>query len=211
MKKKYTIIVIGDKRRIGSFEIKAATLIMTLSVMIGLVLILVTFFMIGTYTIKEMAAKIDSPNRQMTSATQQPENVSRVTDRPGDKDSLLPDTSSHKLTIENFQAHYDSGKKLIRYKFLLKNQSEDTAVSGHIFVILKSDVPGSGPWLVFPKTVLNDGTPKNFKDGDPFFISKYKIIQNRIPTHTIYDSIMIYVFSNSGNLILKNSFNIRSS
>jgi len=211
MKKKYTIIVIGDKRRIGSFEIKAATLIMTLSVMIGLVLILVTFFMIGTYTKKEMAAKIDSPNRQMTSATQQPENVSRVPDRQGDKDSPLPDTSSHKLTIENFQAHYDSGKKLIRYKFLLKNQSEDTAVSGHIFVILKSDVPESGPWLVFPKTVLNDGTPKNFKDGDPFFISKYKIIQNRIPTHTIYDSIMIYVFSNSGSLILKNSFNIRSS
>jgi hypothetical protein len=208
MKKKYTIIVIGDKRRIGSFEIKAASLIMTLSVMIGLVLIL---FMIGTYTIKEMAAKIDSPNRQMTSATQQPENVSRVTDRPGDKDSLLPDTSSHKLTIENFQAYYDSGKKLIRYKFLLKNQSEDTAVSGHIFVILKSDVPGSGPWLVFPKTALNDGTPNNFKDGDPFSISKYKIIQNRIPTNAIYDSIMIYVFSNNGSLILKNSFNIGSS
>jgi len=211
MKKKYTIIVIGDKRRIGSFEIKAATLIMTLSVMIGLILILVSFFMIVTYTKKEMAAKTDSPNRQMTSATQQPENVSRGPDRPGDKDSPLPDTSSHKLTIENFQAHYDSGKKLIRYKFLLKNQSEDSAVSGHIFVILKSDVPGSGSWLVFPKTALNDGAPKNSKEGDPFSISKYKIIQNRIPIDATYDSIMIYVFSNNGSLILKNSFKIGSS
>lgn len=201
MKRKLTIILIGDKRRLCSYEISTSLLIMMLCVIVGIILISAAFFMVHTYNIRETVAKTELPNDQTGSADHKPEKVSRD----------VNGASLQRLTIENFQANYNPGKKLFRYKFLLKNQLADTAVSGHIFVILKSDVPGSLPWLVFPKTVLNDGTPKNFKDGDPFFINKYKIIQNRIPTHAIYDSIMIYVFSNDGSLILKESFDIKNS
>jgi hypothetical protein len=138
MKKKYTIIVIGDKRKIGSFEITAATLVMALSVMIGLVLILVVLIMTGAYT--KITAKIDSPDRQMTSANHQPENVSQESARQSDRGPRLSDALSRRLTIENFQAHYDSAKKLVSYKFGLKNPSQETAVSGHIFVVLKDSI-----------------------------------------------------------------------
>ncbi len=211
MKKKYTVIVIRDKRRIGSFEISTATIITTLSVMIGLVLVLFTFLVIGTFSKDETTAKFDSTGRQMTSVNQRTGDVSEGPKRQSDDAPRLSDDLSRKLSIENFQARYDPGKKLVRYKFLLKNQSEDSAVSGRIFVVLKSGDANSTPWLVFPKTALNDGTPKNYKDGDPFSISKYKIIQNHISTNAFYDSIVIYVFSIDGSLTLKNSFNIKNS
>jgi hypothetical protein len=59
MNKKITVIVIGDKRRMFSFEVSTAFLIITLSVLIGFILILTTFFMIRTYTKKETYAKIE--------------------------------------------------------------------------------------------------------------------------------------------------------
>jgi hypothetical protein len=211
MKKKYTIIVIGDKRRIGSFEISAATLITAISFMLGLVLILFTLLAIGTFSKNEANVKLDSADRQATSATQRSEDVSDRQKRQGDDVPRPPADLAHKLSIENFKAYYNPARNLVRYKFLLKNQSEDSTVSGRIFVVLKSGDANSTSWLVFPKTALNDGTPKNYKDGDPFSISKYKIIQNHISTNAVYDSIVIYVFSTDGSLTLKNSFNIRSS
>jgi len=201
MKRKLTIILIGDKRRICSYEISTSLLIMMLCVIVGLILISAAFFMAHTYNIRETVAKTELPNGQTGSADHKPEKVSQN----------INGASLQRLTIENFQASYNPGKKLFRYKFLLKNPSEDVPISGHLFVILKSGIPGPDSWLVFPRVDLNDGIPKNFKDGDPFSISKYKIITNHISTRDIYESVLIYVFSNDGSLILKENFDIKNS
>jgi hypothetical protein len=211
MKKKFTIIIIRDKRRIGSFEISTSLLIIALSVMVGLFLLSTIFFIVHNYDIKEMSVKIESANGQMTSANQKPENVSQDINRHRDKVSEGSSMLSTKLTIENFKASYDTTKKLFRYKFLLKNHTENAAISGYIFVILTSVVPGATPPLVYPKTALNDEIPANFKEGDPFSISKYKIVANHISVRDTYDSVLIYVFLSDGNLVLKESFDIRNS
>ena len=201
MKRKLTIIIIGDKRRICSYEISTSLLIMMLCVIVGLILISAAFFMVNAYNIRETVAKTELPNDQTGSADHKPEKVSQDTNV----------VSLQKVAIENFQASYNPGKKQFRYTFLLKNQSENAPISGYLFVILKSGIPGPDSWLVFPKVDLNDGIPKNFKDGDPFSISKYKIITNHISTRDIYESVLIYVFSNDGSLIKKENFDIKNS
>lgn len=209
MKKKFTIIVIGNKRRIYSIEISSARLITLLAVIIGLILMTTTTFMVYNYTREARTEKVDSPNSRMASTNQKPENASQDMSHQDGKILGSANISSHKLTIQNLKATYDPQKKSFRYKFFLKNLSENATISGYTFVILKSGVSDSTPWLVFPKTVISDGAPQNFKEGDFFSISRGKVISNHIPTPNIYDSVLIYVFSNDGNLILKESFNIK--
>lgn len=45
MKKKYTIIIVGDQKRIFTREISTTSIIMILSVLAGLILVLATVFM----------------------------------------------------------------------------------------------------------------------------------------------------------------------
>jgi len=45
MKKKYTIIIIGDQRRIFTREISTTSIIMTLSALAGLIFLFATIFM----------------------------------------------------------------------------------------------------------------------------------------------------------------------
>jgi hypothetical protein len=82
-------------------------------------------------------------------------------------------------------------------------------VSGYIFIILKSESLGSEHWLAYPQTVLVNGAPQNFRDGEFFSISKQKVITRDISTHYFYDSAAIFVFSNDGNLVLKETFNVK--
>jgi len=212
MKKKFTIIVVGNKRRICSIEISTVFFITTLSVIIALISILVTIFMVDPSPGKDITIKSKSANAQTMTANHNPANTSSGGNNHREaKDKTPANVLPRKLTVEDFNASYDSGKKLVRYRFLLKNHSEEATTSGHIFIIMKPDIPASEPWFVFPKTVLNDGKPKNFKDGEPFSISKYKIISNHISVQNIYHSILIYVFSSSGSLILEESFSIKNS
>jgi hypothetical protein len=115
------------------------------------------------------------------------------------------------LSIENFKARFDLTKQSFRYTFLLKNKnSKSTTANGYIFVILKSDGMGSEHWLVYPQTVLLNGVPQNFKNGDPFSIIKHKVINKKITTQYIYDISEIFVFSNEGNLVLREIFNLKN-
>jgi len=117
---------------------------------------------------------------------------------------------SYTLSIENFTARFNLSKKIFRYSFLLKNKTSTySTVSGYIFIILKSENLGSEHWLAYPQTVLINGTPQNFRDGEPFSISKQKVITRDMSIHNFYDSATIFVFSNDGNLVLKETFNVK--
>jgi hypothetical protein len=118
---------------------------------------------------------------------------------------------TYSLSIENFKARFDLTKQSFRYTFLLKNKnSKSTTASGYIFVILKSEGLESGNWLVHPQTDLLNGVPQNFKNGDPFSIIKHKVINKNITAQYIYNTLEIFVFSNDGNLVLRESFNLKN-
>ncbi|MEI8172754.1 MAG: hypothetical protein WCH07_04620 [Deltaproteobacteria bacterium] len=59
MNRKLTIIIIGDKRRICSYEISTSLLIMILCVIVGIILIGASFFMVHACTIREAVAKTE--------------------------------------------------------------------------------------------------------------------------------------------------------
>ncbi len=124
-----------------------------------------------------------------------------------DNEISIAAVNSYNLFIEDFRSHFDFRRKLFRYSFLIRNKdSKNATTSGYIFVILKSEGLGPDQWLPEPQTTLTNGVPQNFKDGDPFSITKHKVITKDISTQHIYDSASIFVFSNDGKRILeKNS------
>ena len=203
---KVTIIVIQDDRRLFSFKFSMSFFIICLVSIIGLITIsfsAVLFHNRLESLIKgEPSAKVETQSKLADA---------KKTESEVNTALAHADKQPYSLSIENFAARFNLTKQSFRYSFLLKNKnSQNTTASGYIFVILKSEGPGSENWLVNPHTSLLNGVPQNYKDGDPFSIIKHKVINKNITTQYIYDTCEIFVFSNEGHLVLRETFNLKN-
>ncbi len=204
--KKLTIIVIQDERRLCSFKLPMSFLTIFLITIIGLSIIsfiaVLLHNRLGSLNKEEFTARVETQLKAVDAR----DNKTETGNTLGNTIAL-----NYGLSIENFKARFDLTKQSFRYTFLLKNKnSTSTTANGYIFVILKSDGMGSEHWLVYPQTVLLNGVPQNFKNGDPFSIIKHKVINKKITTQYIYDISEIFVFSNEGNLVLREIFNLKN-
>ena len=203
--KKFTIIIIQDERRLCSFKLPANFLTICLVAVIGLCIISFTAVLLHNRTgsFKEnIAANIGTHAKPSDAGKNE---------ASADAPVVNTVTQSYNLSIENFEANFDLSRKLFRYSFLLKNEtSKNTPASGYIFLILKSEGLGAEHWLADPQTILSNGVPQNFKDGDPFSITRYKVIAKDISIQHVYDSASIFVFSDDGKLVLKENFNLKT-
>jgi hypothetical protein len=203
--KKFTIIIIQDERRLCSFKLPANLLTICLVTVIGLCIISFTAVLLHNRTgsLKEAITANIGTNAKPSDAGKSEVSV--------DATAVNTVTQSYNLSIENFEANFDLSRKLFRYSFLLKNKtSKNTPASGYIFLILKSEGSGAEHWLADPQTILSNGIPQNFKDGDPFSITRHKVIAKDISIQHVYDAASIFVFSDDGKLVLKENFNLRS-
>ncbi|MGZ3592365.1 MAG: hypothetical protein ACXWL9_00805 [Syntrophales bacterium] len=201
--KKFTIIIIQDERRLCSFKLPANFLTICLVTVIGLCII--SFAAILLYNRmegfkEELAANIGTQTKPLDTEK------SAVS---ADAATAVAVTQSYNLSIENFEANFDLSRKLFRYSFLLKNKISENA-SGYIFLILKSDGSGAERWLADPQTNLSNGVPQNFRDGDPFSITRHKVIAKDVSIQHVYDSASIFVFSEDGKLVLREIFNLKT-
>ena len=202
--KKFTIIIIQDERRLCSFKLPANFLTICLVTVIGLCIISFTAVLlhnrIGGFK-EEITANIGTHTKPFDTG----KNAASA-----DATAVIAVTQSYNLSIENFEANFDLSRQLFRYSFLLKNKtSKNAPVSGYIFLILKSEGSGTEHWLADPQTNLSNGVPQNFKDGDPFSITRHKAIAKDISIQHVYDSASIFVFSDDGKLALREIFNLK--
>jgi len=203
--KRVTIIIIQDERRLCSFKLPANFLTICLVTVIGLCIISFTAVLLHNRTgnsKENIAANIGTHAKPSDAGKKE---------ASADATVVNTVTQSYSLSIENFEANFDLSRKLFRYSFLLKNKtSKNTPASGYIFLILKSEGLGAERWLADPQTILSNGVPQNFKDGDPFSITRHKVIAKDISIQHVYDSASIFVFSDDGKLVLKENFNLKT-
>jgi hypothetical protein len=203
--KKFTIIIIHDERRLFSFKLPGNILTICLVTVIGLCVI--------SFTAVLLHNRIGSFKEDITANINTHAKPSDAGKNEASADATVVNsaTQSYNLSIENFEANFDLSRKLLRYSFLLKNKtSKNTPESGYIFLILKSEGSGEERWAADPQTILSNGVPQNFKDGDPFSIIRHKVIAKDISIQHVYDSASIFVFSDDGKLVLKENFNLKS-
>jgi hypothetical protein len=191
--KKFTIIIIQDERLVCSFKFPLYSLKICAAVIMGLVILSVTAVLFYN-TMRE------SNKEELITRIETQNNPAEAKENGKEVSSLA--ANSYNLSIEDFRSRFDETKKLFRYSFLLKNKdSKNTTVSGYIFVILKSEGLAPEQWLSYPH---------NFRDGDPFSITKHKTIAKDISIQYIYDYLSIIVFSHDGKIILENKFSMQN-
>ncbi len=197
--------MIRDGRRLRSFKLPSHYLKICLVAIIGLGIVSVSAVLLQKHTGTLHKNEITTGMEAQTKPHE-----TRNTAKEIDSDAVSTTGQPHNLSIENFQGRFNPSKKLFNYSFLLKNRISKNTTSGHIFVILKSDNVGAEQWLSDPHTVLSQGIPQNFKDGDPFSITKHKFITKAISSPNIYEYAAIFVFSTDGKLVLEKSFSLKN-
>jgi hypothetical protein len=203
--KKFTIIIIEDERRLCSFKLPMNFLTVCIVTVIGLGIISFAAVLLHN----RMGGFKDELTANIGTHTKPLDGGKNATS--ADAAMVIAVTQAYNLSIENFEANFDLSRKLFRYSFLLKNKiSKNTPASGYIFLILKSDGSGAERWLADPQTNLSNGVPQIFKDGDPFSITRHKVIAKDISIQHVYDSASIFVFSDDGKLVLREIFNLRT-
>ena len=200
--KKYTIIIIQDERLLRSFKLPLYPLKICAAVIMGLVILSFVAFLIynkiSESDNEELVTRIETQNKQ-AEAQDNGKEISSHAANPSN------------LSLEDFKSRFDETQKLFRYSFLLKNKdSKNTTASGYIFVILKSEGLAPEQWLSYPHSILVNGIPQNFRDGDPFSITKHKTIAKDISMQYVYDALSILVFSHDGKIILENKFRVKN-
>jgi len=126
--------------------------------------------------------------------------------------SSQPEVSTG-VDIKDFSFLYDSHNDIIKTKLKLINTSiNNKPVSGHAFVVLKSDNVTRDKWLVSPLVQLKDGRPLNIKKGRYFSISRYTFLwfEEKITIDpSKFDKVSVYIFSLKEKLLLQKVFPVK--
>ncbi len=112
--------------------------------------------------------------------------------------------------IDDFTVHKNGSKMDVRFKVINLRQDK-AAISGYVLVIAidpKSDPPKL--WS-YPKTTLQNIISVNYKEGEPFTISHFKIIEGKYSFESKTEDpslIKVLVYDKLGNLFLQKEFEV---
>lgn len=172
-----------------------------------------------------------TPKRQDDKKDAQPEEQ-KPQEKPQSKETkikkrlpLTPKTPEQKPTtaepkpmqsvaVEKFSASREPDTQSVNAKFNLKNTSPDSQrVEGRAVVVLKSDALHRDKWLVIPPVGLVGEKPSG-KRGKSFAIQRFRtmIFTSNAPSYADqFQTAAVYVFTKSGQLLLKRDFPVNIS
>jgi cell division protein FtsL len=229
--KRWTILVIGDHKQLGTYEIRKSTFTAAVTAVIGIILVAAGFiWFLSTSDLRlqndlqeRLAASVESvdavkqENADLSKRIKEMEEALAATfkEATGDKGESPVTSPDHfnKMAVENFEINLDKPSNSLHFKFLLRNTaSYNNPISGHIFVILKPEYLDVSTWSCYPKTDLAEGKPHNSASGESFTIARFKTIRGSfttVPQRMQQFFISVWVFSDDGKLIMTKDFFIR--
>lgn len=231
-KKCWTIIIIGDKSQLGSFEITKTFLVSLVVIVAALAVLtpsLYWFHNRSHITVqRDLAAKITETQSLLTRALQANAELSKKNDEIEEalSSTLQPTTTTksespvgplnyfNHMTVENLQMNIDNTTDMLHLTFLLRNKKTDNApISGYIFVMLKPGYLDSTSWKGYPQRILKEGILQDFTKGERFTIARFKTIRGKFRNISKQGGpafLSIWVFSVDGKLILIKDFYIKT-
>jgi len=229
--KSWTILVIGDQQQLGSYEVKKSALRVAVISIIGVILIIAGYLWFQNSAHLRLQ---DDLRKKLEAGKQSIETVKLENDAMAEKLKELenalatafkeatvekgeaPVTSTddfNRMSVENFEINRDKSSNSLRFKFLLRNTiSYNNPISGYVFIVLKPQYLDVSTWHCYPNTVLADGKPQNINSGESFTVARFKTIRGMFTTPPKPEEqyfISIWVFSNSGELMMIKDFYIR--
>jgi len=231
-KKSWAIIIIGDKKQLGSFEITKRflmSLVVIVAALAVLTSILYWFHNRSQITAqKDLADKITKTQDSLTRTLQTNAELSQKNKELEEalssafqqntitkpESPLGPLDEFNQMTVEDLQVRIDSTTDILHLTFLLRNKrQDDVPISGYVFIIFKPDYLDSAAWKGHPQRILQEGILQDFTKGERFSIARFKTIRGifrNISQHNGPAFVSIWVFSGDGKLILIKDFYIKT-
>ncbi|MDO9566403.1 MAG: hypothetical protein Q7J15_06660 [Candidatus Desulfaltia sp.] len=112
-----------------------------------------------------------------------------------------------RIAMEDFSFLFerDTATLNVQFKITTKNNQP---VSGHVFVILKQNEDDQSSWLTFPYVSLVSGKPAEFKKGQYFSISRFRVIEFKTRNESDpkrFKTATVFVFTKTGELLFEKS------
>lgn len=165
----------------------------------------------SAFVTAEAAAPKAPANAEPATASPAP-TQSTAAAKPEGQDSPETSVSAQDLLVENLEIWSQKDKKAVRFRFSLKNAGDSgNKIKGYTFVVLKPDAGSSEPSRGSPWTPLKDGRPELYKRGQYFSIARFKYVRGTMPQIqdvTRFKTATIYVYTESGDLVLEKVYNM---
>jgi len=123
--------------------------------------------------------------------------------------STVDHTESSLMTLVDIDGlKVERNKSTIKVDFrIINKQVNEEPIGGYIFVLVSiKDSDKSEVW-VYPNSQLKDGLPVNYRNGQRFFIQRFKSISSKYTLSKSINQPLIFkilVYDRDGKLILKN-------
>ena len=125
--------------------------------------------------------------------------------KPDKEDPVEPVVEIRNLTTKNM-----GGRLSIKFR-LVKITPGRNQIKGYVFMIAANNESDPPQLWTYPGTVLKNGEPINYKQGELFKVRNYRIIRGKyfLDSKTEKPSLLkILVYNKSGELLLKKEFHI---
>jgi hypothetical protein len=115
------------------------------------------------------------------------------------------------VSIDQFRSRLD--EHAFHFQFYIRvTELKANRASGYLFLVLKPEGPSSGQEAIFPSGELKDGKPADFRAGEPFSISRLKMISGVIRkiNPAVFRTATIFLYSDQGFPLLEKSIDLKS-
>ena len=114
------------------------------------------------------------------------------------------------IVAEDLGIRYDRSKNTLELQFKIVNTSQGRKPrTGHVVAVLRGSLLDPQDWMSMPAVDLRKGRPSGRQRGYRFSISHSKAFTLTMPAPKnlpAYDSAILYVFSNEGELLTAREF-----
>jgi hypothetical protein len=116
------------------------------------------------------------------------------------------------VAAEDLEIRYHRGSNTLELRFKIANTSQGRkSLSGHAVAVLKGSRLDPKEWTAMPAVGLTNGRPSGRQPGYRFSISHSQAFTQTMPAPRdlpVYDTAILYVFSNEGELLTAREFSV---
>ncbi|MBW2172085.1 MAG: hypothetical protein JRF69_08920 [Deltaproteobacteria bacterium] len=121
--------------------------------------------------------------------------------------------SEARVFVDKLEIWQEPGENDLRFQFVVKNANRESGkIAGYTFVVFTPHESSADvPQRAFPDTRLAGGKPGNFKHGNYFSITRYKLVRGTLTDINMirqYKTATIYAYSDTGDLLIERVFQI---
>jgi len=121
--------------------------------------------------------------------------------------------SKARVFVDKLEIWQEPGENDFRFQFVVKNANRESGkIAGYTFVVFTPHESSADvPQRAFPDTRLAGGKPGNFKHGNYFSITRYKLVRGTLTDINMirqYKTATIYAYSDTGDLLIERVFQI---